>query len=111
MKKNILIILLFPLLFGCKANYPVAQQSGKEDIAFLLFTSSKEYAGKTVQVSVNNEVNFDAVVVKTKKSNRRGTQYSISTGRKSVTVKCNGQILFSKQLFLSPQEVKIITLP
>ena len=41
MKKLIIsfAVLLVVLLTGCKANMPVAQQSGKEDIAYLLFVS------------------------------------------------------------------------
>lgn len=34
-----MIIGLVALLCGCKAHYPVAQESGKEDMAYLLFTS------------------------------------------------------------------------
>ena len=52
MKKFLKIIAfaaIFPaFLAGCKA--PVAQQSGKEDIAYLLFVSPNTYAGKKVIV-------------------------------------------------------------
>lgn len=46
-----MIIGLVALLCGCKAHYPVAQESGKEDMAYLLFTSPGEYAGKEVTVN------------------------------------------------------------
>lgn len=98
------------LLVGCKANYPVAQQSGREDIAYLIFISNKQYAGKNVTVDVDGN-SFDAKVVKAKKSNRRGTQYGVSTGRRTISVKCEGKTLYSKQLFLSAQETKQIILP
>ena len=55
--KKLLILFALPLfLFSCKANFPVAQQSGKEDIAFLLFVSPDEYAGEKVQVSIDDAV-------------------------------------------------------
>ena len=101
------------LLIGCKASYPVAQQSGKEDMAYLLFVGPKDVYGngsKLVQVDVDGNL-FDAKVVKPKTANRKGTQYGVATGSRNVTVKFNGKTVYSKQLFLSSQETKIITLP
>lgn len=110
MKNKLVFIAIAVLLVGCKANYPVAQQSGKEDIAYLLFVSSGEYTGKTVTVDIDGTTHFDAKVVKLRKANRRGTQYGVSTGRKSITVKCDGRTLYNKQIFLSSQETKQILL-
>lgn len=101
------------LLAGCKSNYPVAQQSGKEDMAYLLFVGPKETYGngkKTVQVDVDG-TKFDAMVVKPKVANRKGTQYGVATGRRKVVVTFEGRTVYSKELFLSSQETKIITLP
>jgi hypothetical protein len=101
------------LLIGCKTNYPVAQQSGKEDIAYLVFVGPAEKyenGAKPVQVEVDG-TKFDAQVVKPKTANRKGTQYGVATGRRDVTVKFNGQTVYQKQLFLSSQETKIINLP
>ena len=115
MKTKILFLLLAIafLMIGCKANYPVAQQSGKEDMAFLVFVGPLETYGngsKTIQVDVDG-TKFDAKVVKPKTANRKGTQYGVATGRRNVTVMFNGQIVYQKQLFLSSQETKIINLP
>ena len=107
------LFVLIILLVGCKANYPVAQQSGKEDMAYLVFVGpSKTYGNgsKLVQVDVDGTL-FDAKVVKPKTANRKGTQYGVETGRRNVTVKFNGQTVYQKQLFLSSQETKIINLP
>lgn len=101
------------LLVGCKANYPVAQQSGKEDMAYLVFVGPLKTYGngsKPVQVEVDG-VKFDAKVVKPKVANRKGTQYGVATGRRNLIVKFNGQTVYQKQLFLSSQETKIINLP
>jgi len=113
MKKGLVFILfsLALLMTGCKANYPVAQQSGKEDMAYLLFVGQKEYGGKEVQVTIDNEEPFTATVVKSKKANRKGTQYGIGTGTKSLKVTCDGKTLYQKKIFVSTQEVKQIILP
>ena len=101
------------LIVGCKSNFPVAQQSGKEDMAYLVFVGPRQTYGngsKPVQVDVDGN-QFEAKVVKPKTANRKGTQYGVATGRRNVTVKFNGQTIYQKQLFLSSQETKIITLP
>ena len=99
------------LLTGCKANLPIAQQTGKEDMAYLLFVGQKENSGKEFQVTIDNDEQFTAKVVKSKKANRRGTQYGIGTGTKSLVVKCDGKTLYQKKIFVSTQEVKQIILP
>jgi hypothetical protein len=107
------LIAIAGLLIGCKANYPVAQQSGKEDMAYLVFVGPLETYGngsKPVQVDVDG-TQFDAKVVKPKTANRKGEQYGVATGRRNITVKFNGQTIYQKQLFLSSQETKIINLP
>jgi hypothetical protein len=110
--KKLLVLFALPLLLsGCKANYPVAQQSGKEDMAYLLFVSPDEYAGEDVQVTIDDAQPFTAKVVKQKNANRKGTQYSIATGTRSLKVSSNGKIIYQKKLFLSTQEVKHIILP
>lgn len=111
MKKLLYIFALAILFVGCRANFPVAQESGKEDRAFLLFVGNKEYGNKHVQVFIDNNVSFDAKVVKVKNANRKGTQYGVSTGTRKLQVVYEGAILFNKKVFLSPQEVKIIMLP
>lgn len=104
--------LLAVLLTACRAHMPVAQQSGKEDIAFLLFVSqSGQYHKKDLTVNIDNQT-YTAKGVKSKTSIRRGTQYTAPTGTHQLTVKSvDGQTLYSKKVFLSVQEVKIITLP
>ena len=115
MKKGISLLLfaLAVLFVGCKVNYPVAQQSGKEDMAYLIFVGPAQTYGngsKLVQVDVDGN-KFDAKVVKPKTANRKGTQYGVGTGRRNITVSFNGKNIYQKQLFLSSQETKIINLP
>lgn len=110
-KKVFLLSAMVLLLGGCRAHYPVAQESGKEDMAYLLFVSPQKYAGKTVIVTLDDRNAFDAKVVKTKKSNRRGTSYAVSTGRRKINVEFEGNSLYKKEVLLSTQETQIITLP
>ncbi len=101
---------LITFTYSC-ASYPVSQQGGKEDIAYLLFTSNKEYSGEIVLVTLDNDIKFNAKVVKEKKSNRKGMQYSVSTGTRQIKVEKDGKILYEKSIFLSSQETKKIILP
>ncbi len=106
------MLLLVPMLLSaCRAHYPVAQESGKEDMAYLLFVGTKEYGGQEVEVSIDNAAPFKAKVVKSRVSNRKGTQYGIATGARSIKVSANGKVLYEKQIFVSTQEVKQIVLP
>ena len=66
MKKLIILSILTVLMAGCRAHLPVAQESGKEDMAFLLFVSPNEYAGKDVEVKIDDNAPFTAKVVKEK---------------------------------------------
>ncbi len=107
------IYAIASIIVSCKSSFPVAQQSGKDDMAYLVFVGPRQTYGngsKVIQVDVDGKV-FEAKVVKPKTANRKGTQYGVATGRRNVTVKFNGQTVYQKQLFLSSQETKIITLP
>lgn len=111
MKKVLLIVGVALLLFGCRAHYPVAQESGLDDVAYLLFVSGSEYAGKKVDVTIDSDTPFEAKVVKLRKANRRGTQYGLSTGRHAIKVARDGNTIYEKDIFVSTQEVKQIILP
>ncbi len=114
MKKTLFSLVfcaVLAALCGCKANYPVAQQSGKDDIAYLIFVSASNSHNKDVEVFVDDKTRFTAQTVKSSKSNRRGTRYSVQTGKRKVKVVHGGKTLYDKYVFLSPQETKEITLP
>ncbi len=114
MKRNLfaaLAVAAAALLASCRAHHPVEQASGSEDIAYLLFVSPDEYSGQTVSVSVSGVPAFEAKVVKSKKASRKGTAYAIPTGRKKIKVTSRGRTLYEKEIFVSAQETKFITLP
>lgn len=112
-KKALIIIFcaVITILWGCKANYPVAQQSGDDDIAYLIFVSTSDSRNKNVEVSVDDKTTFTAHTVKSRKSNRRGTRYSVQPGKRKVKVVLDGKTIYDRFVFLSPQETKKITLP
>lgn len=99
------------MMVGCKANFPVAQESGRDDMAYLLFVGQSQYGGKDVDVTIDNAAPFTAKVVKSKKANRRGTQYGIATGTRDIKVTSDGKTIYQKKIFVSTQEVKQIVLP
>lgn len=109
--KLLLMLGILVLLCGCKASYPVAQSGGKEDVAYLLFVSPKEYVGKHVDVIIDGKTTFEAKVVKAKKSKWKGSAYAISTGRRKINVTYKGKSLYKKEIFVTTQETQTITLP
>lgn len=113
MKRTLFFIVLglALVMVGCKANYPVAQQSGKDDVAFLLFVSASNQSSQIVDVTIDGNTTFEAKTVKAKKADRKGTSYAVATGRRRLKVEKEGQTLYEKEVFLSTQETKIITLP
>jgi len=104
-------LIAMVLLVDCKGKYPVAQQTGKDDVAFLLFESPDQYKGQIVTVTLDGKTKFQAEVIKAKKAHTHGTQYEVSTGPKDIKVEADGKVLYQKKLMLSAQEVKKITLP
>ena len=100
------------LLAGCRIYAPVSQQSGKEDVAYLLFVSTSGKLHKQNVTYTIDDTSYEAQVWKQKSSSRRGTQYTAPTGNHQLTVVTkDGQTLYSKRVFLSQQEVKQIVLP
>ncbi len=111
--KKILFLLscVFTLILSsCHISTPVAQQTGKEDVSYLLFISNGNQSNYEVDVTID-DTRFTATTVKNRKSNRKGTQYSVQPGNRNVSVSREGQVIYQRQLFLSPREVREILLP
>lgn len=97
------LIMTSMFLFGCSGQSPcktlLAHQSGKEDMAYLLFVSPKECAGKEVTVSLDNQKPFTVKVVKEKSAKRKGTQYGVKIGPRSIKVTSGSKTLYQKKIF------------
>ena len=112
MKKSMIIAALTILLTGCGVgNYSV--QSGVEDAAFISFTDD---AKQDITVTVDDQTYIlKTVKQKAYKSGRNIKQTALntiktSTGQHEVKVVVNGTEVFSKKIFVSAGEHKIIEL-
>ena len=78
-----MFLFALALLFaGCKANFPVAQQSGKDDVAYLLFVGQNVYGGKDVQVTIDNGQPFTEI------EESKQTWYSICYWYRQQKARC-----------------------
>ena len=112
MKKLMIIAAFTMLLTGCGVgNYSV--QSGVEDAAFISFTDNVK---QDITVTVDDQTYMiKTVKQKAYKSGRNIKQTALNTiktgpGQHEVKVVVNGTDVFSKKLFLSTGEHKIIEL-
>ncbi|MCF0183329.1 MAG: hypothetical protein HUK01_03220 [Bacteroidaceae bacterium] len=112
--KNIYIKVLLGmavvLLASCRVHNPVAQESGKEDMGYLLFVSVGNNDNYDLDVTLDDKT-FKARTVKAKKAGRRGTQYGITPGVHTIKVMSEGKLYYEKKIMVSAQEVKQIELP
>jgi hypothetical protein len=97
--------------YGCSTTMPVAQSGGKDDVAYLLVSSTGENVGKKVSVLVDDKVRFTAKAIKHKHDYEKGTAYQIIPGKRHVTVRHDGKTLYNGVIFISQQETKIIQIP
>lgn len=109
--KLLSIICATILLASCKISVPVAQETGKADVAYLLFIRSKSDNKKVTVALTNPQKVFTAETVKSKTANRKGRQYQVSTGTRDLTVTDeSGNVIYQTKVFLQGQEVKEINL-
>ena len=112
MKKSMITAALTILLTGCgMGNYSV--QSGVEDASFISFADD---AKQDITVSVDDRTYYvKTVKQKAYKSGRNIRQTALNTirispGQHEVKVVIDGTDIFSKKIFLSTGEHKIIEL-
>jgi hypothetical protein len=98
------------LLSGCTGVRTLS--TGLENEAFLEFigTPSKYFDGVVV-VTVDDNNSFLASVKKDHNKRPKGKVYAISTGKHTVSVSYDNQVIYQKQIFISAQETKKIILP
>jgi uncharacterized protein YxeA len=113
MKKSIIVILLSLVLTGCGVG-TYSLSSGKADEAKLSFIDSKPY---NIDVIVDNSSTYKISTVRDKayKSNRNIKEVTLnavvlSPGKHFVEVVAGGKKLYSKWIFVSTGEHKIIEL-
>lgn len=84
--------------------------TGLSNDAVLEFVGNPKKFKGGVDVEVDQNVKFKALVKKDYAEKPTGYVYTISKGTHTLTVSYNGTKLYSNQIFVSPQETKKIVL-
>jgi hypothetical protein len=84
--------------------------AGLENDAFIEIVGPVKSYPNGVDVSVDNNTMFKAVVNKDKIGYMKGEVYAISTGTHILKVSFNVKVLYEKQIFVAAQENKKIVL-
>lgn len=112
--KNIRLFFAFILSAFCFISCKTldTQQSGKEDMAYLIFVSPDKYAGSDVFVTLDAASTFSAKVAHENNYRFNGSRYGVNIGTRNIkVVDINNNVIYQKKIFLSTQEVKKIILP
>ena len=109
--KRILFIITIGLivLTGCTGVKTLS--TGLENESFLTFIGKPNNYSGGVDVNIDDNITFKALVNKDHADRPKGKVYAISTGTHTVTVSYNNEVIFKKQVFVSAQETKKIMLP
>lgn len=109
--KKIIYILAVGLIFmtGCTGIKSVSK--GLENESYLEFIGKPSLYSGGVDVTIDGKNTFNAEVNKGTSKRPKGKVYSMPTGRHSLSVKYNGELIYSKEIFISSQETKQILLP
>ena len=98
--KTLTYLLLTSLIILSSCGGIKTKSAGLENEAYLEFVGPVKSYPEGVDVSIDNKINFKAVVNKDKVAYVKGEVYAISTGTLILKVSYNGQVLYEKQIFL-----------
>lgn len=103
--------VLLSIMTGCRTG-TFASEYGKSDTAYISVVSSSDYAGKNVDVIVDNDTMFQVKVVRSKQSTEKhnGRLYGIGSGKRHVRIEYDGKVIYDKDIFVSSQHTKLIML-
>ena len=109
--KKILFTLIIGLtiLAGCTGVKTSSTSLENESFLEIIGTPGNYPGG--VDINIDNNPTFNAVVNKDHSNRPKGNVYAISTGTHFVTVSYNNNVIFKKKIFVSAQETKKIILP
>lgn len=111
MKKNLNFLIVVSLLILNSCGGTKTSFRGLASESFLEFVGNPGSYSAGVDVIVDDKPSFRAKVYKDKIGRMRGEIYAIATGRHTLKVKFQNEIIYNKEIFISPQESKKITLP
>ena len=107
--KLVSTLLTIFLLNGCGS--VTSTSGGKADMGYLvLISNGGQYAGKSVNVFIDDKTEFTATVDKDRKFDQKRKTYAIATGSRTVKVIKDGKSIYERILVISPQETKKIIL-
>lgn len=109
MKKTLFIIIIGFLLVACSGVKTASY--GLENESFLEFIGSPSNYNGGVDVIIDDNPSFNAKVYNNNVTRVKGKVYAISTGRHTIIVSYQNNLLIKKQIFISAQETKQIILP
>jgi len=111
MKKYLLLLVVFPLIFaGCKVGR-ITESRGLENESYLQFIQGQGKYNEGVDVFVDNIAPFKAKVDKVNSRTVKGNVYTIKSGTRHLRVEYKGQVLYEKDIVLSSQETRQVQLP
>ena len=108
-KLHFLIVVLLLILNSCGGTKTSFQGLASE--CYIEFLGNPRTYSDGVDVIVDDKPSFRAKVYKDKIGRMSGEIYSITTGRHTLKVKYQNQIIFNKEIFISTLESKKIILP
>jgi len=110
--KKLLLILTLGLSFLASCTVGIKSTAkGLESESYLEFLGEPKNYEAGLDVLVDETIAFTAQVKKPNKVKSKGLTYAIATGKHTITVKHNNNVIYSKQIFVSAQETKQILLP
>ena len=109
MKKIILVLIIGLFISGCTGIKTMSR--GLENNSYLEFIGDPDKYGNGVTVVVDDNTQFTAFVNKPNAKKPKGSVYAIEDGQHTISVSYNSTLLYLKQVFISSQETKQITLP
>ena len=104
-------VMSLSVMTGCRTG-SFASEYGKSDMAYISVVSSGDYAGKSVDVVVDNETGFKVEVVRYKQSSEKhnGRLHGIMTPPHSQGYISVQSFRYDKDIFVSSQHTKLIML-
>lgn len=113
MKKSLLLAALLTILFGSCRTGVYSVSSGQADESSVCFVANSSYP---ICVDIDG-VAYDTKTIKQKPHKARrdikataNEKIMIGTGRHLIKVSKNGTVIYSKEIFVSATETKIIEL-
>lgn len=110
MKKSYLVLVVLNFILNSCGGTKTSFQ-GLASESYLEFIGNPNDYSTGVDVIIDDKPSFSAKVYKDKIGRMRGEIYAIKTGRHTLKVKYQNQIIYNKEIFISSQESKKIVLP